>query len=90
MKKAHLEKEKLKALLDAAKHDALAKEGQIILDANDVEDCITRMNLAVDDFVKDFVDMDDFFKSVPESEVEDLKTDVLEPIFRDDYVTIYV
>ena len=69
-----------------AKDYALSKEDQIILDSDDVEDCVTQMNDAVDDFVKDFTETDDFFKEPPLDALEDLKTLELEPIFREDYV----
>jgi hypothetical protein len=38
--------------------------------------------------VKDYIKRDNFFKSIPEESVGQL-TDEYDPIFRDEYVTIY-
>ena len=47
------------------------------------------MGKVVDDFVKDYVANDDFFKGrIPEDDVEEVKAE-LEPLFRDAFVIVF-
>ena len=53
----------------------------------DKPDCVVKMGEEVDNFMKDFVENDDFFKSFPEEAAEIAKRE-LKPIFEKAYVTI--
>ena len=77
-------RDKITELIKADRIETLANKDEIILESLDEEDCIERMNNFVDDFAYDFVNNDEFFKEVPQEEVDELK-DELEPIFRREF-----
>jgi hypothetical protein len=57
--------------------------------STDPDDCVENMGKIVDNFVKDYVANDDFFKGrIPEDDVEEVKAE-LEPLFRDAFVIFF-
>ena len=85
----YIEKDKQTAktaeLIDSARGNVEEKKPQIVLQSQDEQDCVDRMTLAVNNFTRDFVEADEFFKSVPTETVQKLREE-LDPVFRSAYV----
>ena len=85
----YIEKDKQTAkteeLIDSARGNVEEKKPQIVLQSQDEQDCFDRMVLAVNNFTDEFVETDEFFKSVPTEAVQKLQ-EQLDPVFRNAYV----
>ena len=53
--------DEIRELKKLAKDALLNKKNDIVLDSSDVDDCVSRMNDAVDGFILHYVNNDDFF-----------------------------
>ena len=69
------EGEKIEELIKAAREELRRKKKDIVMASTDEHDCVENMELGVDEFVKNFVDADEFLKVVPE-EVLELKAEL--------------
>ena len=77
---------KIKELFDTVKSAVMDEKDGVVLESQDPEDCIDRMGNKVDEFVKEFVDDDSFFKNIPE-ETPDLIKQALSAVFENAYVS---
>ena len=75
------EEKKLQQLMKAVRKMALAEQDIIVLQSEDVENCVDKMRTFVDECVEEFVEADDFFKEIPHRASDKIKSE-LEPIFR--------
>ena len=80
------EKEKLAEIMKKAKKHTLGELDEIVEKSESKPDCVAKMGEEVDQFMKDFVEKDDFFKSFPENAAETVKRE-LKPIFEKAYVS---
>ena len=78
--------DKLNRLHADAKAHMLDRKDQLVLDALDLPDCISRMHDELADFVDQFIKNDDFLKSVLKDAITRLHGD-LDPVYEDAYVT---
>ena len=76
----------MKELFDTVKSAVMDERDGVVLESQDPEDCINRMGNKVDEFVKEFVDDDSFFKNIPE-ETSDLIKQALSSVFEKAYVS---
>jgi len=83
-----VKKEKIQELLDAARIHLNQEKPFIVLKSLNESDCVSNMEVELDSFVADYVAEDDFFKTVPENDVEQLKIE-MEPPFVDAYRKAY-
>ena len=67
--------------MKAVRKTALVEKDDIVLQSQDVEDCVDKMRTFVDECVEEFVEGDDFFKEIPHRASDKIKSE-LEPIFR--------
>ena len=63
----------------------LEQKQMIVLQSHDEQDCIDRMIIILNKYIDDFVEVDDFFQSVPTNAVHLLRKE-LETKLRKDYV----
>ena len=77
------EAEKFAELLNAARIYATDEKDNIVLKSGSSKDCVDRMRNELNTFAENFVENDDFLKSVPSVLLSD---DELDLLFRDAYV----
>ena len=78
------EDDKHRELIAATKKAVLANKDEIVCDSKSPDHCVLNMHGDVDAFVEDFVEADDFLKSIPTHVCDEIKGD-LEPTFRSAY-----
>jgi len=76
---------KVEELITSARRHLEESKQQIFLQSQDEQDCINRMVLDVNKSADDFVEADEFFKSVPTEAVQKLLEE-LDPVLRNEYV----
>ena len=81
--------DKIQELIDATEKALMNQKDDIVLQAFSADNCVNIMKDQVKDFVIDYVEKDEFFKSIPLGVTEKIQNH-LEPIFRDAYVTSHI
>ena len=81
--------DKIQELIDATKKTLMNQKDDIVREAFSADNCVNFMNDGVKDFVIDYVEKDEFFKSIPLGVTKKIE-DHLEPIFSDAYVTSHI
>jgi len=76
--------DKLNRFHQDVKAHMLDRKYQLVLDALDLPDCISRMHDELADFVDQFIQNDEFLNSVPRDAITRLHDD-LDPVFEDAY-----
>ena len=83
------EEKKLKELMKAVRKLVFVEKDDIVLQSQDVEDCVDKMRIFVDKCVEEFVEGDDFFNEIPHRASDKIKSE-LEPIFRTSFENMKV